>query len=90
MIFNTIKKGIKEAFMVSGYSQTAKELLKLSERQLTDIGVSRELLMKGGRAYPWRDESLTVSQSMPSNITKFRTKKVIENTPIMPRRPRAA
>ena len=90
MIFNTIKKGIKEAFMVSGYSHTAKELLKLSERQLNDIGVSRELLLKGAKAYPWRDEKVSMSKAIPSNVTKFRTTKVIENTPIMPQTPKAA
>ena len=90
MIFNTIKNGIKEAFMVSGYSQTAKELLKLSERQLSDIGVSRELLLKGGRAYPWREEQHMVAKEIPSNVTTLRTNKIIENTPIMPRRPKAA
>jgi len=89
MIFSTITKGIKEAFIVSGYSKTAKELLKLSERQLSDIGVSRELLLKGAKAYPWRDEK-QVSQTIPLNLTRLKTSKVIENTPIMPHTPKAA
>ena len=83
-------KGIKEAFMVSGYSKTAKELLKLSERQLLDIGVSRELLLKGAKAYPWREEKVSYSTVIPSNLTKLNTKKVIENTPVMPQTPKAA
>ncbi len=90
MIFSKIKNRIKEAFMVSGYSHTAKELLKLSERQLSDIGVSRELLVKGASAYPWREVDVRMTKSIPSNVTKFKTNKVIENTPIMPRRPKAA
>ena len=88
MIFSKIMKGIKEAFMVSGYSHTAKELLKLSERQLTDIGVSRELLKKGGKGYPWRSEE--VLQVIPNNVTTLKTTKVISNTPIMPKTPKAA
>lgn len=83
-------KGIKEVFMVSGYSKTAKELLKLSESQLTDIGVSREQLLKGAKAYPWRDEKVTPSMVIPSNVTQLKTKKIIENTPIMPQTPKAA
>lgn len=90
MIFSKIMKGIKEAFIVSGYSRTAKELSKLSAAQLTDIGVSRELLLKGGSAYPWREENLALSKVIPSNITKLKTVKVIENTPIMPQTPKAA
>ncbi len=90
MIFSKIMKRIKEAFMVSGYSRTAKILLTLSERQLADIGVSRELLLKGVEAYPWREETLKASQSIPSNVTKLKTTKVIENTPIMPHTPKAA
>jgi len=90
MIFSKIKKGIKEAFMVSGYSKTAKELLKLSETQLIDIGVSRELLKKGAKAYPWREENSVFTKAIPSNVTQLKTKKVIENTPIMPQTPKAA
>ena len=90
MIFNTIKNGIKEVFIVSGYSKTAKELLKLSERQLNDIGVSRELLLKGAKAYPWREEKASLSKAIPSNVTKLKTTKIIENTPIMPQTPKAA
>ena len=88
MIFSKMIKRIKEAFVVSGYSQTVKELSKLSDRQLADIGVSRELLSLGASGYPWREE--TVAKAIPNNVTNFQTKKVIENTPIMPRRPKAA
>jgi len=88
MIFSKIKTRIKEAFIVSGYSRTVKELLKLSDMQLVDIGVSRELLQRGVSAYPWREEA--VSQVIPKNVTKLHTTTVIANTPIMPRRPKAA
>ena len=90
MNFNKIISNVKEAIIVSGYSRTAKELLKLSERQLNDIGVSRELLTRGGKAYPWRDERKGISNSIPANVTKFRTTKIIENSPIMPSTPKAA
>jgi len=88
MIFSKIKTRIKEAFIVSGYSRTVKELQKLSDRQLSDIGVSRELLKVGVKAYPWREEK--VLQEITNNVSNLRTKKVIANTPIMPRVPKAA
>jgi len=90
MIFSKIMKGIKEAFIVSGYSRTAIELRNLSDSQLADIGVSRELLLLGAKGYPWRDEKVKPSTVIPSNVTKLKAKKVIENTPIMPHTPKAA
>ncbi len=88
MIFSKIKNRIKEAFLVSGYSQTVKELRKLSDRQLADIGVSRELLKVGASAYPWREEK--ISQVIPKNVTNLNTLKTVTHTPIMPRTPKAA
>ncbi len=88
MIFSKIKNRIKESFHVSGYSQTVKELRKLSDRQLADIGVSRELLKVGASAYPWREEK--ISQVIPKNVTNLNTLKTVTHTPIMPRTPKAA
>lgn len=88
MFFTKIIKAITEAFMVSGYSSTAKELRKLSDRQLADIGVSRRLLLKGAKAYPWREE--LVSQEIPATVTYLKTKAVVSKTPVMPYTPKAA
>jgi len=88
MIFSKIKTRIKEAFIVSGYSSTVKELKKLSDTQLADIGVSRELLNVGVSAHPWREE--LVSQVIPKNVTNLNTLKTVTHTPIMPRTPKAA
>lgn len=88
MIFSKIKTRMKEAFKVSGYSHTVKELNKLSDSQLMDIGISRELLKLGVKAYPWREE--TVSQAIPNNLTHLNTAKVVIHTPIMPKTPKAA
>lgn len=57
MNFKKIMNGINEAFLVSGYSRTAMELLQLSDKQLADLGVSRALLKCGYSAYPWRVEA---------------------------------
>jgi len=87
MFTKTINR-IKEAFMVSGYSRTAKELLKLSDAQLKDIGVSRELLKTGYSGYPWRKEA--EAAIIPNNVTQLKNARVIANSPIMPPRPKAA
>ena len=88
MMFNKMLNRIKETFMVSGYSQTVKELRKLSDRQLVDIGISRDLLKLGAKGYPWREEKVLLV--VPNNVTNLHTKKIIANTPIMPRTPKAA
>ena len=90
MNFSQIINRIKEAFVVSGYSRTVKMLQGLSDQQLADIGISRRLLKQGASAYPWREEQVVVSQVVPVNLTKISTSKIIENTPIMPRAPKAA
>jgi hypothetical protein len=88
MIFTKIKNRIKEAFIISGYSRTAKELLKLSDRQLDDIGFSRVLLKQGYSAYPWREEEIT--HLMTDNVTNINIPETVTHTPIMPRRSKAA
>ena len=88
MIFTKIKNRIKEAFIISGYSRTAKELLELSDRQLEDIGFSRALLKRGVSAYPWREESLI--QVIPDNVSNLNTTKIVAQTPIMPQTKKAA
>lgn len=43
-------------------TRTLRNLNKLSESQLDDIGVSRELLAQGVRAFPWRIEDTGLQQ----------------------------
>jgi len=88
MNFTKIKRSLKEAFIRSGYSRTAIELLKLSDRQLDDIGVTRALLQKGHSAYPWRAEAL--DQVIPDNVSSLNTAKKEANSPILSRASRAA
>ena len=84
MNFSKIIYGIKEGFKISGYSRTASELDKLSDKQLADIGISRELLKQGAKAYPWRKEEQAVSPLKLASITSLNVTKSIENTPSMP------
>lgn len=91
MIFSKIKSGLKEAIIVSGYTRTAKELSFLSDRQLADLGISRELLSLGAKAYPWRAE--VIEQVIPDNVTNFNTLQSFTYVPTdsgSPKTPKAA
>lgn len=88
MIFTKIKNKIIEAQKTAGYSRARKELLKLSDKQLDDLGFSRGLLMRGVSAYPWREEEIT--HLMTDNVTNIDFPETVVHTPIMPRRPKAA
>lgn len=43
-----------------GQHRVRNELLAMSDRQLTDIGYSRDLLRKGVDFWPWRLEQTTI------------------------------
>ena len=43
-------------------ARTLRNLNKLSESQLDDIGISRELLAQGVRAFPWRIQDTGLQQ----------------------------
>jgi len=89
MIFKNVIKRINEAFMISGYSRAANELLMLSERQLADIGISRKLLKQGYSAYPWREEA--VNKAIPDNVSQIKAETSPANqTTVMPKTPKAA
>lgn len=90
MIFTTIKNWIIESQKKAGYSSARKQLLKLSDRQLDDLGFSRELLMRGVSAYPWREEEIT--HAMADNVTNINVPEteVEVNTPVRTQRPKAA
>ena len=93
MSFNKIINSIHKAFLVSGYSRTAKELYLLSDRQLEDLGISRALLKRGYAGYPWRVEAV-VAQEIPDNVSQLKVTKSatasVNQTPIMPQKPKAA
>lgn len=54
MIMKSILRVINEAMMGAAKERVREELLRRSDRQLDDIGVSRELLLQGVKAWPWR------------------------------------
>ncbi len=58
-----IKSALKRAILRSGYRRTRNVLLGLSDRQLADAGISRELLLQGIDAWPWRDPAETAGSA---------------------------
>jgi len=69
MIFTTIKNAVIKAQKKAGYSRAAKQLLKLSDRQLEDFGFSRSLLKQGYKAYPWKEP--TITHVITDNVTNI-------------------
>ena len=47
---------IIKSFEIAGRARTLQILRGLSDRQLADAGISRELLNQGRTAWPWRVE----------------------------------
>ncbi len=56
-IFSTIKNAFVMASVHNGKVKARQELLRMSDRQLADFGFSRELLLEGVSAWPWREDS---------------------------------
>lgn len=55
-IFSNIKNAFVVASVHNGKVRARRELLAMSDRQLADFGFSRELLLEGVSAWPWRVE----------------------------------
>lgn len=53
-------------------AQARYELLDHSDRQLADIGVSRELLQQGVQAWPWRVAADGTGQPLPEPVQSHR------------------
>jgi len=66
MNFSNLIKSISNAFVVTGYARTASELMSFSDKQLSDLGISRKLLEQGASAYPWREAAV-----IPDNVTSL-------------------
>lgn len=82
--FAMIYTSMIENFMKN---RTLRNLSQLSDSQLEDIGVSRELLAQGVRAYPWRIIETGLQQPTTGAVlVQFKQKAANDNYPL----PRAA
>ena len=53
---SNLKTRVSHFFEELGRSRVRQTLLQFSDRQLADAGFSRELLLAGNKAWPWRAE----------------------------------
>ena len=58
-MFNTISKYLEQHAL----RRTREVLLSMSDRQLEDVGFSRDLLSRGVSYWPWREETADNYQS---------------------------
>ena len=65
--FNRLKDVFAKAAMKSSNSRLRHQLLNMSDRQLEDFSFSRELLLEGVSAWPWRANS--VADAVASNTS---------------------
>lgn len=56
-VFTSLKNSFLFTMELRGRRVAQQELLKLSDRQLEDFGISRYLLTEGVSAWPWKAES---------------------------------
>ena len=89
MNFKKIKTATKEFFLNRGYSRAAYELLRLDDRYLKDLGISRALLKQGYAAYPWREKTEETTASI-SKITSQKPANDANSSQVKPETPIAA
>ncbi len=61
----SIAKKILNTLELIGRNRVRHELLMMNDRNLKDIGFSRELLEKGVSAWPWRVETVEADVLQP-------------------------
>jgi len=73
--FRSVKEVFVEAAMYSSQSKVRQQLLTMSDRQLEDYGFSKQLLLEGTSAWPWRLDSVAdaVSTGNPQEGTSLKS-----------------
>ena len=56
--------------------KTRRVLLTMSDRQLEDVGISRDLLAQGASAWPWRADTV-ISDDQPKRMSATEINKAI-------------
>jgi uncharacterized protein YjiS (DUF1127 family) len=75
---NKIAEQLANLFRKVAHNLTSKELLKMTDIRLTDIGLSRLKLEQGAAGYPWKIETNAV-------VLKFTAKKKVMPVVVMKR-----
>lgn len=66
-MFTQVSSFLANFFIKLGRERARNSLLMLNDRLLEDIGVSRELLLKGNSAWPWRIDSVEIKSNAPQD-----------------------
>ena len=69
-VLGKLKNAVAAASVHNGKVRARQELLKMSDRQLEDFGFSRELLLDGVAAWPWREDSDDLVATQASVVEK--------------------
>jgi len=74
---NRIMKRITNYLEYYAKVRTHQILLTLSERQLEDAGISKELVLKGTSAWPWRFEEPSVALPVKASVSKIKATSLV-------------
>lgn len=77
-LLNKITKALAQISINTNLNRTARELLTYSDSCLLDIGISRHLLLKGAKGYPWKEISQSDIYSVALNTTSTIDAKIIK------------
>ncbi len=69
-IFNNLKDVFVKVSMHNSKSRLRQQLLGMSDRQLQDFGFSREMLIEGVSAWPWRIDTVADAVAAGTDLTK--------------------
>ena len=62
-MFTRVKALLADIFNMAGRDRARNSLLMLNDHLLQDLGISRDLLLKGNTAWPWRVDSVVEAPS---------------------------
>lgn len=77
-LFDKITKALNQITINANLNRTAKELLTYPDSCLLDIGISRHLLVKGAKGYPWKEINRGDIYSVALNTTGTIDTKIIK------------
>lgn len=69
-IFKNLKDVFVKVSMHNSKSRLRQQLLGMSDRQLQDFGFSREMLIEGVSAWPWRIDTVADAVAAGTDLTK--------------------
>jgi len=72
-------KTLKKYLHRYSISRTRTQLLAMGDRQLEDLGISKDLLLHGNDFWPWRENSMDQLDSQPKRMSSAEINKAIKD-----------